>query len=299
MRWIVTGSEGQLGQCLVRQLEADPAVAEVVACSREQADLSNDMALAVRCHAWGLRSGDVVANAAAHTGVDACETEVEKATAVNATGPEVLARACNESGAQFVHVSTDYVFDGKAEEPYPESHPPAPTTVYGRTKLEGEARVLAACPGSLIVRTSWVFGPGRNFVGAILRQAHLRRTGEVEGPLSVVDDQRGCPTYADDLAEGLRSLQRLGARGVFHLSNAEPTTWWGFARAILEETGHGDLEIEKGSTAALDLPAPRPAYSVLDCSRAASLGVSLRPWRQALAQYLRSEDSPVTGVGSA
>jgi len=299
MRWIVTGSGGQLGRCLVRQLRADPDVAEVVACSHAEADLAEPAGLAARCQAWKLGPGDVVANAAAHTGVDACEAEVEAAMAVNAAGPAVLAHACNESGAHFVHVSTDYVFDGKGDEPYRESHPPAPTTVYGRTKLEGEARVLAACSEALIIRTSWVFGPGRNFVGAILRQAQLRRTGEVAGPLSVVDDQRGCPTYAADLAEGLRALQRAGAKGVLHLSNAEPTTWWGFARAILDETGYGDLEVERGSTAALDLPAPRPAYSVLDCSRAAARGVSLRPWREALSEYLQSEDSPVTGAGSA
>ena len=116
------------------------------------------------------------------------------------------------------------------------------------------------CPDSLIARTSWVFGPGRNFVVAILRQANLRRTGEVEGPLSVVDDQQGCPTYAADLAQGLRELVAARASGLFHLANEGATTWWGFARAILDETGYDDLVIERGQTAVLNLPAPRPAF---------------------------------------
>jgi len=148
--------------------------------------------------------------------------------------------------------------------------------------------VLEADPEALVVRTSWVFGPGRNFVGAILRQARLRRSGEARGPLSVVDDQRGCPTYAADLAEGLCALRAAGAQGLYHLCNAGPITWWDFARAILDETGHGDLQIERARTADLSLPAPRPAYSVLDCSRAAALGVRLRGWREALIDYLAS-----------
>lgn len=296
MRWIVTGSGGQLGQSLVRQLTADPAVEAVVACPRSQLDLGDGPRIAAVCEAWALGPDVVVANAAAHTGVDACETEVEAAMAANAAGPAALARACAEAGAQFVHVSTDYVFDGLGEAPYVESHPTAPTTAYGRTKLEGEERVLAACPDSLIARTSWVFGPGRNFVVAILRQANLRRTGEVEGPLSVVDDQQGCPTYAADLAQGLRDLVAARASGIFHLSNEGATTWWGFARAILDKTGYDDLVIERGQTAVLNLPAPRPAYSVLDCSRAAALGVVLRSWQEALADYLQSEDSPVCGA---
>ena len=115
----------------------------------------------------------MLANAAAYTAVDACETDLDAATAANASGPERLARACSESGARFVHVSTDYVFDGRASAPYAEDHPTGPNTAYGRTKLDGEKRVLVANPDALIVRTSWVFGPGRNFVGAILRQAAL------------------------------------------------------------------------------------------------------------------------------
>ena len=232
MRWIVTGSGGQLGQSLVRQLR------------------------------------EVLSPA------------------------EVLAAACAGAGARFVHVSTDYVFDGRGEAPYAEDYPTEPNTAYGRTKLVGEQRVMAVDPEALIARTSWVFGPGKNFVAAILRQARLRRTGEVEGPLSVVDDQQGCPTYAADLAAAVRALVAKEAHGIFHVSNRGATTWWDFARAILDETGYSDLVIERGRTAILNLPAERPAYSVLDCSRAASLGVTLRSWEEALREYLESEDSP-------
>ena len=292
MRWIVTGRTGQLGRCLTRQLEQDAGVETVVAIGREELDLTDAGALGEGVADWKLCGGDVVVNAAAYTAVDACETDLEAATAVNAIAPERMARACHEAGARFVHVSTDYVFDGQGAAPYREDHPTGPATAYGRTKLDGERRVLGACPDALVVRTSWVFGPGRNFVGAILRQAGLRRSGEVAGPLSVVDDQRGCPTYADDLATGIRELVAAGARGLVHLSNAEPATWWDFARAILDETGHGDLEIDRARTADLGLPAPRPAYSVLDNGRAAELGVELRSWREALVAYLRSADAP-------
>lgn len=298
MRWIVVGSGGQLGRCLVRQLEAERVVESVVACTRADLDLAELDGLADRVEDLKLCERDVLANAAAYTAVDACETDLDAATAANASGPERLARACSQSGARFVHVSTDYVFDGRASAPYAEDHPTGPNTAYGRTKLDGEQRVLAANPDALIVRTSWVFGPGRNFVGAILRQAALRRSGEVRGPLSVVDDQRGCPTYAADLARGIRELIAAGASGFIHLCNAGAITWWDFARAILDETGHGDLEIERAKTADLSLPAPRPAYSVLDCSRAAELGVVLRPWREGMVDYLASEDGPVSVAGS-
>jgi len=290
MRWIVTGSQGQLGSCLVRQLESDPRVSRVVALTRAELDLADVSGIERTAAGWALNRDDVIANAAAYTAVDACESDEAAASAVNAVGPEVLASICAEQGARFVHVSTDYVFAGDASEPYREEAKTGPKTAYGRTKLEGEQRVVAANANAIVARTSWVYGPGKNFVAAILRQAGLRRSGEVEGPLSVVDDQTGCPTYSDDLATALRQLVAAGASGLVHLCNRGAITWWDFARAILDETGHADLEIDRASTAELDLPAPRPAFSVLDCGRAASLGVVLRPWREALLGYLASEE---------
>jgi dTDP-4-dehydrorhamnose reductase len=238
----------------------------------------------------GLGEDCTVLNAAAHTAVDRAESERAAARAANATGPAAIAALCRESGARFAHVSTDYVFDGQGTRPYREDDPTGPTTVYGRTKLEGEGLVLAANPDALIVRTSWVFGPGKNFVGAILNQARLRRCGEVQGPLGVVDDQTGCPTYAADLAKGIRGLLDAGVTGLAHLCNSGAISWWDFARAILDETGHDSLAIDRTRTVDNPRPAPRPAYSVLDCSRAASSGVVLRPWREALVAYLETPE---------
>lgn len=302
MRFVVTGSHGQLGQCLLSAIDAQADDEVVAAFSREDLDVS-DAAEVASIFSRVPGGADVLVNAAAFTAVDLCEREGERAFAVNGIGPGLLAEACREAGVRFVHVSTDYVFDGEGRAPYVEDHPISPQSAYGRSKAEGERRVLAELPDALVVRTSWVFGPGRNFIVAILEQAQKRRRGEVTGPLSVVDDQRGTPTYAADLAEGLLQLAHATGsrwptdgtddsvrctRGVLHLTNAGETTWFDFAREILAATGHGDLVVEPISTADLDLPAPRPAYSVLDCSRAARLGVTLRSWRDALSDYLAS-----------
>ena len=232
----------------------------------------------------------VVANAAAFTQVDRCEQEPELAGRVNHEGPAVLAEACKRIGARLVHVSTDYVFPGDGSEPYRETDPPGPHSAYGRTKLAGEQAVFEALPEALVVRTSWVFGRGRNFIAAILDQARQRRSATAEGPLRVVDDQIGRPTYAVDLAEGIWQLVEAGASGLYHLSNADQGTWWDLGRFCLDEAGHGDLVVERIRTGDLDLPADRPAWSVLDCSKAEAMGVAMRPWRDAVRAYLRSED---------
>jgi dTDP-4-dehydrorhamnose reductase len=207
-----------------------------------------------------------------------------------------LAEACREAGALLVHVSTDYVFAGDSKRPYTEEDRTDPRSVYGRSKLEGEERVFALAPGSLVVRTSWVFGQGRNFIAAILAQLAARRRGEARGPLRVVDDQRGRPTYALDLAGGLVRLVERGARGLYHLANEGVASWWELARFCVDQAGSRRLPIERIATADLSLPAPRPAWSVLDCGKAERLGVALRPWREAVADYLRSEGSPLASL---
>ena len=296
-RIIITGSRGQLGQCLVRRVEVDPRYELAAAWTHADLDIGDREAVLTLFDRVAGETPDVLINAAAFTAVDACESEQEASFRANAEAPGWLAEACRRAGARLVHVSTDYVFDGEGEGAYSEDSPTGPRTAYGRSKLEGEARVLDAAPDSLIVRTSWVFGPGKNFVAAILRQVRLRRSGEVTGPLRVVDDQTGTPTYADDLAQGILELTERGATGVYHLSNAQassaqPASWWDFAREILDQTGASDLAIERTKTADLELPAVRPANSLLDCSRAAALGVSLRPWPEALRAYLESPDRP-------
>jgi dTDP-4-dehydrorhamnose reductase len=243
-------------------------------------------------------------NAAAYNQVDACEGPgVAEAERINGEAPGLLARACEAVGARLIHVSTDYVFPGVADVPIPEDAAPGPRTAYGRSKLLGEQRVQEGSPRAMIVRTSWVFGPGKNFVGAILRQGRLRRSGEVEGPLKVVDDQRGYPTYAADLAVAILELAVAvgdGSGGIYHLCNGPdsrdegPVSWWDFARAILDRQGYEDLAIERVTTQESGARAPRPAYSVMGCEKADALGVRLRSWRGALEAYLASPDLATT-----
>jgi dTDP-4-dehydrorhamnose reductase len=291
-RWLIAGCNGQLGFALGRQLSARSDVEIVAAVDLPDVDVSEPDSVA-RLFDELSTPPDVVMNAAAFTHVDRCEREPELAQRANALAPGLLADAAARCGAQFVHVSTDYVFPGDADMPYREDAPPGPRSVYGRTKLEGEERVRSVSEHFLIVRTSWVFGRGRNFLAAILDQAQQRRRGEAEGPLRVVDDQRGRPTYAEDLAEGLRALVAADATGLVHLAGGGAVaTWWDLARECLDAAGFGDLEIDKLRTADLETAAPRPAYSVLDCSRADALGVSLRDWREAVAAYLASPEAP-------
>ena len=302
MRCVVTGSGGQLGRCLSRRLEAAPEHELLFAPGHAECDLGH-AGHVERLFDEGRGLGaEVIFNAAAYTAVDRCEQEEPLAHEINAAGVARLAQRCEERGVLLVHVSTDYVFSGDARAPYAEQAETGPVNAYGRTKLAGERGALEASPRAIVVRTSWVFGPGRNFVGAILEQARKRRTGEAEGPLSVVDDQVGSPTYADHLAAGLvalaeRALEGEAAgdgdepvRGLYHLSGGGSTTWWGFARRILDRTGHDDLEIDRTETASLDLPAARPAFSVLDTRRAGALGVTLPAWEQGLVDYLASPD---------
>ena len=291
-RWVVTGAGGQLGRCLLERLRDDPVHALAAGFDRRSLDIADTAAL--RRALSGLPGGppDVVANAAAMTHVDRCETEPAEAAAANTTGPAALAQVCQELGARFIQISTDYVFDGTGSRPYTEADPTGPRSVYGRTKLEGERQVLAAQPDAIVVRTAWVFGPGRNFVRTIL-EAAARAHGGGGAPLRVVDDQRGSPTYAADLADGLVGLVDAEANGLFHLTNAGVATWWDLARAAVDAWGHPELPIEKVGTGEFVRPAPRPAWSVLDTSKASRLGVRLRDWRSALRAYLDSDASPL------
>lgn len=293
-RWIVTGAGGQLGSCLVARLRAQEG-AEVFAFDRDALDIRDAAALrrAVREVA-----PDQVVNAAAMTQVDRCESELAEAEAANALAPGVLAEVCREVGARLVHVSTDYVFAGTGTTPYREVDPVGPRSAYGRTKLAGEERVRAALPAALIVRTAWVFGPGRNFVRTMLEAAARRARGE--GPdLRVVDDQRGSPTYADDLAAAILALVEVGGTGTYHVANAGVATWWDLARAAIDAGGHPGLPIARVRTEDFPRPAPRPSWSVLDIGRAERAGVSMRPWREALHAYLHSDASPLRELGAS
>jgi dTDP-4-dehydrorhamnose reductase len=301
----VLGASGQLGRCLVRKIEAARDLELAFAVTRGEIDVTDHDKIGPWLDSLGSRLPDIVVNAAAYTKVDSCESEAELAHRTNALAPAEWARQLSLRGVRFVHLSTDYVFPGDGDRPYREEDATDPKTVYGSSKRAGEIAVLKADPTALVVRTSWVFGPGRNFVVAILDQAARRRSGELEGPLKVVDDQHGAPTSADDLAEALLELCRRGARGaddvggLLHLRNSGETTWYGFARAILDQAGYADLEIDPVPTSAFETAAPRPAYSVLSCDRAAGLGIVLRPWAEALAGYLAGPDAPALRPGEA
>jgi len=291
--WVIAGCRGQLGYALGRQLAEEPGCEVLAAVDLPEVDISDPNAVGRLL--YGLDPApDFLVNAAAFTHVDRCEREPEAARRANAVGPGVLAEACARVACRLVHLSTDYVFAGDAERPYGEEDAPAPRCVYGRTKLEGEERVRAVSDDFLVARTSWVYGRGRNFLAAILAQAEARRRGEASGPLRVVDDQRGRPTYAEDLAVGLRWLLERGAHGLYHLAGGgDATTWWELARACLDAGGFEDLVVDRIRTEELNLPAARPARSVLDCSKAEARGVRLRSWRDALAAYLEAPESPL------
>lgn len=294
MRFLVTGSGGQLGICLVQKIGASAGHVLAAAPGHAQLDVADRAAV---CAALDAARPDAVVNAAAFTWVDRCETERELAWRINAEAPGLLAQECAARGIRLVHVSTDYVFDGEARRPYTEEDPVSPRTEYGRGKLEGERRVGDAMPGALVVRTSWVFGPGRNFIATMLGAADRRRAEGGEAPLRVVDDQFGSPTYAGDLASWILLLVEGEARGLYHLANRGVATWWEVAREALDLAGFREVPIERVGTGEFPRPAPRPAYSALGCAKADAAGVVRRGWRAALAAYLASDDTPLRTIG--
>ena len=225
----------------------------------------------------------VVWNAAADTRVDLCESDPSH-LAVNDVAVGEMARLCRDAGALLVHVSTDYVFDGRPGRPWREDDPVAPVNAYGRGKLGGELRALASGAEVLVVRTSWVFAPGGvNFVDTMLG---LAASGK--GELKVVDDQRGRPTYAPDLARALARLVEVGARGLVHFANAGETTWFGLAKEALARGGYPHVRLVPCATSEFPRPAARPANSVLDTTRYEALtGEAPRPFTEALDDHLR------------
>ncbi len=273
MKVLVTGGGGRLGRALVRR-RGD---AEVVALDRAALDVCDPDALA---RALDVHAPAAVVNAAAYTAVDRAEAERDRAFTVNALGAGHVARACAARGVALVHVSTDHVFDGTATRPYREDDRVAPRSVYGASKAAGEDAVRAA--GGRVVRTSWLFGEdGAGFVPAI---AARLRTG---GAVRVVDDQRGCPTWVDDLAGALLALVRLrDAPDVVHFAGDESTTWHGLAVAIALLLGVDPSQVEAIGSEAWGASAPRPAYAVLDTERARRLGLAPRSWRPGLRHVL-------------
>ena len=276
-RWLVTGAGGQLGHDLISVLEKRP---DAETTSLRRADLDITDAAAVDAAVAGH---DVVVNTAAWTDVDGAETAEDAARAVNVTGAGNLAAACARHEARMIHVSTDYVFDGHATSPYAEDAEPAPRSAYGRTKLDGERAVLAAGARASVVRTAWVYGEhGKNFVATMLRLA------AGDGPVDVVDDQRGSPTWSADLAASLVALGSSEAPdGIYHVTNRGDTTWYGLARAVFGGVGADPARVRPTTSERFPRPAPRPAYSVLGTARWDSHDLPTpRHWSEALAYAL-------------
>ncbi|WP_230986629.1 dTDP-4-dehydrorhamnose reductase [Cohnella fermenti] len=273
---LVTGANGQLGGELTRWQE--PGV-RIVGCDRKRLDVTDlrqcrDVLAEVR--------PDAIIHAAAYTAVDKAEAEPDEAYRVNAGGTRNLALASSELGIPMCYVSTDYVFDGTSCEPYNEYDNTNPKSIYGKSKRAGETLLQALNPKGFIVRTSWVYGAyGANFVKTMLR------LGVEKAAVNVVHDQVGSPTYTYDLSRFLLELVRTEAYGIYHASNAGTCSWYEFAKAIYEEAGM-NVQTSPCSTADFPRPAPRPAYSVMDRSAIRWNGLTdLRPWREALREYLK------------
>ena len=271
-RAVVLGAAGQLGREVADELRRHGA--EVLAADRGRADLCDTEGTAALAARFGARA---VYNCAAYTDVDGCESNLDLAMEVNGRAPERLAAAL-PSNCRLIHISTDYVFDGRGRRPYCEGDATSPQTAYGHSKLRGERGVLDA--DGLVVRTSWVFGPeGRNFVSAI-----ASRIGQGK-PLRVVSDQVGCPTYAPYLARALVDLASAGASGIVHYCNTPATSWHGFALAIADALGL-NVPITPIESSELTRPAARPAYSVLDTAGFEALtNREVEGWRPGLDEY--------------
>jgi dTDP-4-dehydrorhamnose reductase len=281
--YLVVGSKGMLGAQLFKLL-AESRI-ESAGVDIGEVDITRLPAVLNAIEAVRPR---MIINCAAITDVDGCESDPGRAFDVNAQGPEYIAKACLKFGCSMLHMSTDYVFDGLKGGFYREDDPINPLGIYAKSKAEGEARVRGLLPEThCIVRTQWLYGlHGRNFVEAILNQARPKNI------LYVVNDQHGSPTYAHDLAAALITLCEMEARGTFHVTNSGQTTWHGFASAITQRAGLGNVEVLPMSTLELNRPAPRPLFSALDNKRYIELtGAPLRPWEEALDEYLglRSE----------
>jgi len=280
-RWLVTGAGGMLGQDVVASLERDGET--VLALTRRDLDITDQAA--VTATVLGCRP-DIVVNCAAWTAVDEAEAHEDEALEVNGRGARLVAAACAEGGARLIHISTDYVFAGDARRPYGEHDRCGPRTAYGRTKLAGERAVAELLPrAGYTLRTAWLYGAhGPNFVRTMIA---LERDREV---VDVVDDQRGQPTWAVDVAGQVIALARSGApAGVYHATSSGETTWFGFAQEIFRLLGADSARVRPVTSGASPRPAPRPAYSVLGHGAWASAGIKPIPgWRLRLRQGLRA-----------
>ena len=277
-RILIFGQTGQVACELARRVPQGTTITQL---SRSDADLADPQACAAAIFA---SNADAVINAAAYTAVDKAETDEPAATVINAASPTAMAMACAARAIPFLHLSTDYVFDGAGTAAFAPNHPTGPLGAYGRSKLAGEHGIRAAHPDALILRTSWVFSAhGTNFLKSMLRLGRDRPT------LNVVADQIGGPTQASAIADALytcaAAMLNGVAGGIHHFTGAPDTSWANFARAILQ-AANLPCEITEIAAAAYPTQAERPLNSRLDCTSLAGFGLQRPDWRAALPEIL-------------
>ena len=276
---IVTGCNGQLGRAVNEYYKnaADISFVNTDVAELDITDIDAVMKLAREVNPYAI------INCAAHTAVDACESQYEKAFAINAIGARNLAIASRETGAKLVHISTDYVFDGKGTRPYVETDPTNPMGAYGSTKLAGEEFVKAFADRWFILRTAWLYGDGKNFAKTMLRLS------ETHDEVRVVGDQFGSPTSTVELTKAIDALLFTENYGLFHATCEGSCCWADFAKEVFRLAGK-DTHVEAITTEEYGAPAPRPAYSVLD-NRMFRLTTdfSFADWHDAIAEYMKKE----------
>ena len=274
MRIVITGAQGQLGKELQQVLQGH----QLTLLDLPTFDLTHEDCGRLIVDA----APDAVIHAGAHTDVDGAERNPQLAMAINADGTERVARAAAQVGARLIYISTDYVFDGRGTRPYVETDQTNPVSAYGASKCAGEARALACCENTLVVRTAWLYGlQGKNFVKTILQLAAERPS------LRVVADQEGCPTFAEDLARMIDRLVTHPIRGFLHVTNEGHCTWHEFAAEIVKLAGYR-VPVQPITTEDMPRPAKRPAYSVLSSDRLHHLGFSMPSWQNGLQRFLKA-----------
>ena len=278
MRVTIFGADGLLGKALKREWTGD----ELTGVDVQDGDIRDPqqaMALVERYHP------DCIVLAAAYTDVDACESNPDLCFGVNCKGAVNVARAAKKSGSRLLFLSTDYVFDGTKRTPYEVDDPRSPRSVYGQSKAEAELQLRDILPQCCIVRTSWMFGSGgKSFPDTILKLAESR------SELEVVDDQRGCPTYAPDLARALMQLAHANAEGIVHATNSGDCSWFDLARETIALVGL-KTTVRPTTSEKFIRPAERPKYSVLSSTSLQKYGIAMPNWQDALRRYMRERNS--------
>jgi dTDP-4-dehydrorhamnose reductase len=271
---LITGANGQLGRELIRQLQGSDYLATDVA----EMDITNQNNTLQVIESY---RPDVVIHGAAYTNVDGAESNIDLAYRINAIGTQNVAAACLKYDAKMVYVSTDYVFDGTLGRAYNEFDLTNPQSIYGKSKLAGETLAKHILNKLFIVRTSWLYGDGNNFVRTMLK------LGKEREELSVVNDQYGCPTSTIDLANTILTLIQTQHYGTYHAANTGVTTWYDFAKKIFELSSNERVKVLPQTTEELGRPAPRPKYSPLEnMMLGLTVGKIMRPWEEALEEYI-------------